>query len=141
GTVAGDPAAARIGGGLTRLLADRRLPRGAIERRLAALAAAASGAGATPLRPGDAPLAPPVVGPGAAGHVRALDGVTARLRAATAAGDGAGVAAALRDAALLAPALGDAVARRAPGRGAAARRRARAEVRLASGLRRFATLR
>ena len=141
GTVPGDPVAARIGAGLSRLLAARALPSTAVERRLRALAAAAAGAGAARLRPGgavaaDAPAPRRIRGTSAL--IRALDGPTARLRAATAAGDLAGARQALRDAALLAPALGDAVARRATARRTTAR--GAAERRLATGLRRFATL-
>jgi hypothetical protein len=141
GTVPGDPVAARIGGGLARLLADRALPAGAAERRLRALAAAAGAGGTARLRPGGATAAAfplPRRIRGSSALARALDAPIERLRAATAAGDLAGVRQALRDAALLAPALGDAVARRASARRATAR--GRAERRLATGLRRFATL-
>jgi hypothetical protein len=108
-----------------------------VERRLRDLAAAASAAGSARLRPGGAATPTrPAAGRGAL--TRALDAATARIRVATAQGDLSGVAQGLRDAALVAPALGDVVARRATARRATPR--ARAERRLAAGLRRFAGL-
>ncbi|MGE0028498.1 MAG: S8 family serine peptidase [Thermoleophilia bacterium] len=92
----------------------------------------------------------------AAALARALGVLATRVRAAAAAGDLAGVAQGLRDAGLLAPSLGDAVARRPALRRAVARTAARAgrsvprmlrnpaqdraDQRLATGLRRFASL-
>jgi hypothetical protein len=137
GTLAGDPDAARIGAGLARLLDDPRLREGGVERRLRDLAAAAAAAGSARLRPGGAAVPTRPAG-GRGALTRAVEAATARIRAATAQGDLAGVAQGLRDAALAAPALGDVVARRATGRRATPR--GRAERRLAAGLRRFASL-
>ncbi len=92
----------------------------------------------------------------AAALARVLGVLAARVRAAAAAGDLGGVAQGLRDAGLLAPSLGDAVARRPALRRAVVRTAARAgrsvprplrnaaqdraDLRLAAGLRRFASL-
>ena len=92
----------------------------------------------------------------AAALARVLGVAAARVRAAGAAGDLAGVAQGLRDAGLVAPSLGDVIARRPALRHAVARAAARAgtrvpaavrnpaldrrDLRLAAGLRRFATL-
>ncbi|HMN99741.1 MAG TPA: hypothetical protein PKD59_10030 [Miltoncostaeaceae bacterium] len=87
---------------------------------------------------------------------RVLGVAAARVRAAGEAGDLVGVAQGLRDAGLVAPSLGDAVARRPKLRRSVARAAARSgtrvpavltsrsadhrDLRLAAGLRRFATL-